>query len=451
MLRKILNNSLFQATLGLLILLNKSLVNGYPLLEASTARLISSAFKNSVLNDQEGFYLFFVKYSSLSLSLWFVVIFQGILLLYGLNRIYTIHLNDNKIVKFLCLIMLVFLSSIDYYVSLISPHIFSLVSLIYTYLIFKSNKGHIFHLSILLISLTIVPIQALIILILGVTYLLLGFLWKWRKSFLKSSFLIAISLVAIALVCLLNKKFEGNYYYLKNANIHLVAKAFDRQIATEFLKEKCTEGPYSIGSTNVCETKEYTSYITEHKFIYNEKSPLFMGGCLNYSRKKCWREKRKDFKYLIDDLKQNNKYLTQLRLAWFSSGIKQLFFYEQLPLDNINFSRAVVSQYSIDFNSFKNSVQLNRYVHFALDNFIETTVVLLSFIFLLFQSFRNHKKYLGYFIAIFGILLLNAFVVTYFQSASSHFQGRIISIVSIATIIIFCKSFFFSSHTSKLK
>lgn len=450
MLHKILYNSFFQATLGLLILLNKSLVNGYPLLQASTDRLIFSAFKNTVLNDQEGFYVLFVKYGSLSLSLWFIVIFQGVLLLYGLNRIYKIHLNDNKVVKFLCLIMLVFLSSIDYYVSLISPHIFSLLSLIYAYLIIRSNKSLFFHLSILLICLIIVPIQALIILILGVIYLLLCFLWKWQKRFLKSSFLVAISLIAITLVCLLNKKFEGSYYYLKNANIHLVAKAFDRQIATEFLKEKCTEGPYSIGSINVCETKEYMSYLSEHKFKYNENSPLFMGECLNSSYKECWSEKREDFKYFISDLKQNNKYLNQLRLAWLSSAIKQLFSYEQKPLSKKNFKNVIKTYYPNDLASLNSSLQTKRYISFTLDNLIEVVVVFISFLFFLYKSFTTHKKYLIYFIIIFGSLFLNAFIVTYFQSYSPHYQGRIISIVSIAMIIVFCKSSFFNSLIIKL-
>ncbi len=450
MFYKIFKNPIIQFILAVTVLLNKAVINGFPLLQAKSARIMIAASTSKVLNDLEGFYPFFVKYSSLGLSLWFTVIFQAALLIYALNEIYKIHLKENKVVKFVCLIFLVFLSNVDYFVASISPHIFALLSLLYGYLIFKKKGSIALNLAVVIISMLAVPIQSSIILIVGIILLLIKRVKNWNLRDTNTTLLIATSLISACLVSILNKKYEGSYYYLKNASIYETARAFDRQIAIDFLQEKCKEGSYYLGSINVCKSKKHLSYISEQKFIYNKKSPLFMGECLSKSRKTCWQEKRNQFIFLIEGLKESGKYKNRLRLAWLSSAIKQLFYYEVKPLPNFNFHRTIKKHYPIDDGPYQSSLQMKGEIQFTLDNLIEAILVVGSFLFFLVQSFIKPKKYLPYFFTIFGVLFINALAVTFFESASPHFQGRIVSIVCLALIISFFKSSFFSQLLIKL-
>jgi hypothetical protein len=175
-----------------------------------------------------------------------------------------------------------------------------------------------------------------------------------------------------------------------------------------------------------------------------------MGGCLSKSRKTCWQEKRNQFIFLIEGLKESGKYKNRLRLAWLSSAIKQLFYYEVKPLPNLNFQRTIKKHYPIDDGPYQSSLQMKGEIQFTLDNLIEAILVVGSFLFFLVQSFIKPKKYLPYFFTIFGVLFINALTVTFFESASPHFQGRIVSIVCLALIIAFFKSSFFSQVLIKL-
>lgn len=446
MLEKILNNQYAQVVLALIILLNKSLINGYPLLEASTGRLIKAGIESNLLNDQEGFYVFFVKYSSLSISLWFVVVIQGLILLYGLNQLYKIHLNNNVTVKFISLILLVTFSSIDYYTSLISQHVFALISIVYTYLFLKENKLNFYYLIILLLCLILVPIQSIIILVIG----LISLIYSWKKYYSRSFFLLSTSAISILIVCLLYNKYEGEYYFQKNQSVNLIARAYDREIASEFVKEKCKKGPYRIYSTNYCESNQHITHINSQAFKYDKTSPMFTGNCIEVSRSSCWKVKRKEYDTMIGEMKQNDKYLNLLRLAWMSSAIKQIFFYEHKSLDAIKYKDVIKAHYNYDLAAFNSSLQMKRNMSFTKDSLIEVLVVTIAFMFFLYRFLINRKKYLVPFSMVFGILVINAFIVTYFQSSSPYFQGRLISIVSLLSVITICKSQLFSSFIDNL-
>ncbi len=450
MLLRLIKNNFAITFIALIFVLNKGLLNGFPLLEHSAGRLISDGHENNLMNDLEGIYPFFVRHVSLSWSLWLVIAAQGLLLLYGFNQFYKLHFNSNKMIKLISLICFVSISSVDYYISLVSPHIFSFLALLYLYLIFK-KAGHLaINIVILLSCLLMTPIQALIIIVICCCSILFKFILKWDIHLSRAITGIIIGIIAIVSITFINKTFEGDYLFIKNANITKTARSFERYIVTDFLKEKCQNGQVLMRSDNLCNNKAYFKHVKQNTFLYNQKSPLYSGNCRKKAWKKCWEAKRKDFGYLIENIESNRKYLDRMRLAWLSSTVKQLFFFEQEPLDKLNIGPIIEKYYIYDSRSYNHSSQSRKHVDFGFDNLIESMIVLISFILFLYKSISEPHKYLKYFITLFGILFLNAFTITYYQSATAAIQGRIIPIISLGFLILLFNSNFLKRFIKEL-
>lgn len=443
MLEKSINNSFVFILIGLLILMNKSLFNGFPLLESTIGQLIIDGHDNNLLNSQEGFYAILVRHLSFSHSLWYVIAFQASLAFYSLNQIIEHHLKASYLSKTFILLLIALFSSVDYYISLISPHIFAFISILLFYLILKRQANTLLNALLLLLCLLMVPIQSTVIIVFSIFTIILAAAFKMNVSYKRAFLTAAICITGIVSTMSINNYFDDGFVYLKNSNITQAARAFERNIIGQYVNKNCkTENVY-MRSENLCSNWYFSNILNANEFYSDMNGPFFLNNCNSTSIDKCWQERRKDFKYLLNDIKEDKKSSNMFYLAWLSSSARQFFYFSQQSLQKPNALNEIKENYPYDLKSYKHSHQYHNKTDFLFDNLIEYITILFTLAYLLYFSFKSPKNNLVVLATLGSLLIINALIVTYYQEANSNFQGRIVPIVSLYFIFKVTSSSYF--------
>jgi len=120
----------FSPLILICILIWPAIYNGYPLVYSDTGTYISSGFSGVVPVDRPIIYGWFVRYMSLSHSLWFVLLAQAVTVFFEIYMVARRFISGNTVfIAMLITCILSFTTGLSNYTSQIMPDIFSALSI----------------------------------------------------------------------------------------------------------------------------------------------------------------------------------------------------------------------------------------------------------------------------------------------------------------------------------
>ncbi len=266
------------------ILMLPAFYNGYPLVYSDSGTYISSGMEMFVPADRPVLYGLFIKYCSLQLSLWLVVMVQAFIVQFAIWHLCKLFNKDLKKSIYLSLLFILsWFTGLGWYCSLIMPDIFTAVAVSCAILlVFRKNWSvalQIVFSAILMFSVAVhfANIYIVAILLVGIYVFSFFFLKEERKA-RNLSFIVP----TVVLVFAFGVKFAANYWVQRNvhsndsSHVFVMGKMLDSGVLKSFLDDNCKNKKYAF-----CECKDSLP-INSRVLLWNGGSPFYKhGGWLN--------------------------------------------------------------------------------------------------------------------------------------------------------------------------
>ncbi|MBD2774787.1 hypothetical protein [Iningainema tapete] len=450
---KICVYKLFRIAICLFMLLFPAIINGYPLTFDDTATYIGSGFDSYVPQDRPIFYGFFIRQTSLGISLWLTVVAQSLLLLFCLRILNKYFFRKNSSIWLI--FALSFLSGVSWVTSCVMPDIFIPIGIlsVLEILFFKSllNKYEkvilfcIFCLSIM-VHLSSIPILLLfLITILAIAQIANINILRIKRDILY--LLTTIILLSFIIIPGINKTQNAGFSLSKGGPVFFAARLSEARVLKPLMEFECPKL-----RTKACDyINDYSSNL--NKFLWDSSSPF------NKFWNSDFEKAAKDFSPINKKFFSHPKLVFQFAMSSLNNTFKQL-----ITFDIYDFlkppDKYVKNQISIHlpndksllkdtFDNFKTKlpiwtgddqpVNVPIFVYY-LNNFY-AFVFYISFLFIvIFTTIDLIKKtpllYAHYLILLLILsVIINALVVGTLSSYFHRYQARVIWLVPLCLII----------------
>jgi hypothetical protein len=423
--------------------------NSYPLVYSDTGTYIYSGFDLFVPKDRPVLYGLFIRFFSFKQSLWLGVFVQNFLTAFVVYRVMQLFLKKQLTTYYFLVIgILLFGSSIGWYSNQIMPDFFTPI-LILTWiwilfdeylkwqtltmaflLIVVANCSHFSH---LLISSLLLVVLLLTKTIIGKKSFLVNFQFSKKRLF----FFIGVVLFSWVALPTLNASVDGKFQLSKGSHVFLMAHLNEKGLLKMILDDYCNTPEFA--DCSLCEDKENLPQDID-QFIWTGDFLERHGG---------WENSKNSFDQIIQLSLTKPKYLAYnfvysalygaIQLAHVNTGEGLTPYIEHsAPFGQIAW------RFPHELHAYLNAKQ-NKFDGVALDfsilNIFHITLIILSFLFLLYVLINQVKltltmryKALIYFILL-GILC-NSLVTAGLSAPYTRYQSRVIWLLPFIAIII---------------
>lgn len=448
-------NPFIVIVLSVILLLLPAFNNGYPLVWYDTYHYLFSGRNGVVPVNRPVIYGLFIKHISMSLSLWFVVITQAIIIGYLILMLAKFLWRDSWFTKSLLLILPIsLLTAVSNFTSQIMPDIFTSVMILSLALfILYSDKSRIVtfimaglilfsmvsHFSNLLTSTILVFILVIVKL----------FLPKIRFTMKKILWLSIVVSSGWILIPTLNYIYGGGFNLSRVGNVFLTANLIETGIVTKFLDDNCK-------TKNITLCKYRNEFPMPAWYFLFRSSPLYDNKPIEtLNTDSVWLQKNIEYAPMINDILTSPKYLTKIAGISFISTIKQLseLTIPEIPsrIEASNLFSLIETYYPKEANQCKVSKQSLSKQAFPVQSTLQMISVLISLIGILiiiilkkFQKYLSKDYVLILFIFISGIII-NSWVCATFSSVATRYQSRVVWLIPFV-FIIFVINIFYSKN-----
>ncbi len=438
--------------LGTIILSAIALYNGYPLVYSDTGTYIVSGFEKLIPTDRPITYGFFIKFSSMGISAWFIVLFQN--LITALVILKTIKLfNFNQIylskVYYFILIVLVLSTGISWYSNQLIPDFFAPIVILSLFISLKNKKLFNFEgitILIILILSAVSHFSHLLIVsaLIGIILITRPFFPITREVSFKRTLTIAgIIFLSWFIIPTINYSIDKKFRISKGTHVFLMAHLNDTGILKKFLDEKCNDPEFI--DCKLCKYKD--SLPTDlASFIWSNNILKETGG---------WIESEEEYNKIINATLKDPEYLALNIYRSLTYGFIQLTKneigqglspYKQGSPPYTQIHHRFKSETNNYLNSRQN--QFNGLLKRDLVNTIQLILIALSLLCLtiilsppILSKLSSTQKIFLLFIII--SIVLNSFITAGLNSPCSRFQARVIWLLPFSLMIIVIKN-----HTS---
>jgi hypothetical protein len=425
--------------------------NGFPILYHDTGAYIFSGIFGQVPIDRPITYGLFIKFTSLSLSLWCVVFFQSAIIVYLIFLYLKFVLKTAYTFTLLLLITLIlsFTTGISYYAAQVMPDIFSGIFILsFILLIYKDElKGlHVFFLKSIYVLSIVVHLSNLnsafvgTLIILCFVFIVQKFNPNWKSLFSRVLGISFLSLFALLITPSIHYYYDGSFKYAKTSHIFLMGRMAESGALKAIANDSCEKRNYSFCSRmNGFDNSSNT-------MMWSFNSPLYNDSCLKKGWGTCWLEKKEEYdainKAILMNAKYRNLYLkdsflgTFRQLATFDCDRLYPLLKGTAPFDVIR------DFYKNDFKSFLASVQNADEMNFELISNVQFYVLILSlFGILVLLSFLIRNKQLNpklslSLISMILFFCINAATCAFFSCVLHRYQGRVVWLLPLMFIFI---------------
>lgn len=416
-----------------LFLSSSAFYNGFPFVfNADTAMYMEAVNRGVVGSDRPILYGLFMRYASLGISLWCVVIIQSLLLSvtlffyfkYFLEREKDMRKQGREKLYYLAFCALIsFLMGGSFTSSWLMPDIFTPILILSMGLLLFVELKPFDKFSISLIGLltlgmhnshpyTCIAILALIA--------FSAVFENVRKVFLqvglrtrKILYVLLLVIVSQILVSLLHYNFGGGFKSSKGGAIFFMGSLVEMGVAKQYLDDNCGRKFYFI-----CQYKDSLP----RNFLWSLKSPIYKNGG--------WDNNDKEYTAIIKDILTTPRYLKLVVSGSLKATIKQFFHYGtgEAYKPWIRVSKAIIENYPEDYLAFDKSRQNTGQLSFILVNYSQTIFFALSVMFyailLLKSKTSNWCKLLMIYILL--SLIINAWFLGTFSGVFHRYQSKVI-------------------------
>ncbi|MEO5775973.1 MAG: hypothetical protein ABIQ27_03655 [Flavobacterium sp.] len=424
-------------------LLIPAFYNGYPLVYSDTGSYIFSGMDLVIPEHRTIMYGLFIRFFSLSFSLWLVVFMQSLMVSYVLWHI-TKAVNKNISKRLFLVIMALFsgFTGLGWYSSQIMPDIFTVTAICTLFLLALKSDYKVYQKIIFSVFL-IFSINAHFSNYLIVVLIILGLFIISRTKFIPKakqelSFLLPTIIIAVSILTgsLVNYAVGRTFKMNQGSHVFLMGKMLDSGVLKSFLDDKCKDENYVL-----CQCKDSLPN-TSRELLWDPKSPLYKNGG--------WEGSQQSFNKIIGDIFTSPKHLALFTYNATFSSIIQLFqndvgsglvstWYKDPTSPPYG---AISKHFPFELNQYKQSRQngnlWDQGLDFTFINYINNILLVLSSVFLFFIFTSKSKResidihtHLIVITLLLGVLV-NAIVAGSLANVYDRLQCR------ISWTIIFC-------------
>lgn len=447
-------SELFLFVLSVVTLIQPAIYNHYPICHSDLGSYLVSGFEKTVTSFRPFLYGFLLRHITMGHSLWFMVVFQAILVsltIYLLFR-YVYTFRNAMFKTFVTAIVLATITTMAFYVCHVIADIFSTIGIISVLILFNANKNHCLlnvYAIILLVVSGLVHYSNLgaytVVVAILIVFLFIFIKKKWNPYNWEKLIIPFASVISLWLLMpFMNDVYGGTTRITSNNEIIHMARLIETGITSEYLHDKCGECDYEL-----CNYMDYVdSRPHPSAFVWDFKqSPIYKGDCRWANV--CWEEKVKEYKIIIDDMLSTSKY--RKMIIWrigIAGTYEQLVTYGHQNLKRQGPGspafKTVKKYFPDEFQKFyfANQQDGREWNSFKERNFLNKWAVRISLlIILLFLLIKPFRKSLNpntvLLLVIVGLyLLINAATCSVFSSVSPRYQDRIIWLIPFAAIVL---------------
>lgn len=421
-----------------LLLVWPALYNGYPLLYSDSGTYLDSGIHLNPPMDRPLFYGYFIRITSMQASLWPIVIGQGFLSFWIINRLVKQLKFSNHYVSLIGIIsLLVIFTGLPWYTAQMMPDFFTSLSIVLIYLLFSDTESPIkyryiyffllfFSIGTHLSNTFIIACVLLIICILNTKKIYFNY-GKYRRT-------IAGAITVIGLVFIshswINYTYYGKFKISLGSNLFLAAKCLEGHILKPYMLKNPShlKLPFSNCIDSIPESA--------CGFLWNSKSPL------NYPT--------------TNRIKVNEEFGPVLKDMFSYSTYRMLFLKESVRATKIQIQFHKVGsglipygintppywvirdEFETEYDTYMNSKQqkigLEQNYHDSISYIVFIGSLLIIMIGVFVPQIR--KKY-GFLIATLLIgFFANAFVTASIANIYDRLQVRVVWLITFCAIII---------------
>jgi len=423
-----------------LVLIWPAIYNGFPLVYSDSGTYINAGYLKAIPVDRPIIYCLFVRYLSFSQSLWFVIIAQALLVtfvIYSAVKKFTTH--NTLLISTLVIFILCLTTGITNFTSQIMPDIFSALTIIGFVIIITTAKMQWkeYLLTFIVIISSITNFSNLILLagMIVVIFLFMLFRLIKRGVFIRGLIIAAIPFI---LIISINKALSGKYQISRASNVFIIARMIETGLVKEYLTENCGENDFIL--CDQIDSLPTTSY----EFLWNEKSPLYSGGCVKSTWENCWQDKNYEFGRIIKGILTTPKYNTQLFFTYTKDFFRQLTIFNIPYLDIYADKSApqgcIEYRFPNELNAYKAAKQYkNGLWSITLTKiqlvFVIISLLVLSLMLFYYRKLKISKEHILILSLLITGLLGNALTVTIFSTVLDRYQSRVIWILPFICLL----------------
>jgi hypothetical protein len=441
------NTAYFLLSLALLII--QALDNGYALVYSDSGAYIASGWDSHVPVDRPIMYAFFVRHISMAFSLWFVITMQAIIVttLVLFTFKYFIKAANYFLCTFLTIAVLVAGTAVSYYTSQIMPDIFSGVVIICLGLLLTIedlSKPVKIILAILVVFSNMAHSSNLL-----TSTLIIGFIILLTLIF-KQIFQIPIKRICFVLLLiasswlitpLLNYSLGAGFKVSRAPNIFIMGRLVESGILNQYLHDNCAPN-----SNPLCAYMDHLPEKAWH-FLWYHESPLYAGGCRDAAghHSDCWLIKNEEYRPLIKEIFTTPKYLKMYVAYAFRETMMQLVDFRNEGLAPMMEGSPVMGniawRFKKEYHQYINSKQSKAPYKAEINSIIQNVVISCCILFLGICFFvKRMRDRIPLQVRIFSLIVFlgiffNAAICATFSMVASRFQGRVIWLLLLVSIL----------------
>jgi hypothetical protein len=437
--------------ISVLVLVIPAIILGYPILHGDSGSYIVSGFRLHAPVERPITYGIFVWLTSLSVSLWFVILAQSLLTVYVLHvflkRLY--GQSYNPLILLFLLIPLGITTGAGYFVCQIKPDFF-LPLIILSICAFLVGNGQITREDILLALITMTGLLAHLShipivtgLIIAIFCLLLIFRQLRVENYSKKFLVLFVFICSAWLIApSINYVFTGSFTFSRVNNIFSTSRLLQAGIFQDYVSERCeTDSTFSM-----CKYRyEMADYKQYYDFLWDKESFLYDHDCFAKGKLNCWLARDKEFGVIVKEIYSRKEYRIWMARDAVHTSVTQFFSFgipDYASYQRHSYPMEMARKYLPYDNKFIiNASQGKRDLIFPVQNFVQLIMVIASlfviFFFMIWHRGRTYDaklKLTGLIVML--ILLGNAAFIGIFAGPSDRFQGRLIWLVPLFAILL---------------
>lgn len=451
MQKKYFNKSLLlQFVLTTILLSIPAFYNRYPFMYSDSGTYLVSLFdKQFVPMDRPFGYGLMMRFASLKLSLWPIIIFQNLIATFLIWKTITrfFEIEKAKYIHMITCVILLIASSLPWYSNQIMPDIITSFMILTVYLFFTSNSVFKWLYTVVLLFFVMTHFSnfpILFVSMLTIAACMYFFKINSLKTILIKSTAVSIVVVmgflAISLQSYVNNQ---GFVFSHSSNVFLAGRLSETGILKTYLQEKCPSNPSPLCVYTDSLSTYASDFIWTDQSALNKVSRTHFNGSVPTGEEN-WHYLNNDvLKPIVKDILTTPKYCIKFAYYGIRESIVQFF--------QINIGSGL-SQYgynsppfwpirdhvAAELSAFLTSNQNGRNLNFDFLNVINYLVLLMSCCIVWFAWVQNQlsKELKAFFMFILCSIYWNALFTAALGNVSDRLQARVTWLFVLTAIIV---------------
>ncbi len=431
---------------------------GFPLLYSDSGTYMAAAYDGNVPIDRPMAYSWFLHLSQFLLSMHFVPVAQGFVLLYAAYVFVHVFLfpGIKKWMSGVVMSLLALLTGLPHLVSQLMPDVFTAVLFFAVFLWIRKRELPLIHqiiTGVLILFLVASHTSHLMIFLLFYPLMVLGYgilLKQWQH--LRGTWIL---LPVLMIIPMINQLTDGRFFYSDSSRVFFVASLQTAGVLEPWLDKHCGD-PEAPGF--LCRNKEELRG-KEGNYILWDSRILVDSTCEQVAGwGYCWKVRNEELKPFMAAWWKD----PESRQCWFQHALRttraqildfEIGFIKSQKEGSAPYS-VLESYYPPMLAKYKTSAQYFRDLHFDGKTKVQNWAVIISSVLLVvlvlygWISGQWKKEWTLLILGLILFLVVNAFFCGVFSNALNRYQARVIWLIPFMT---FCFSALFLSRLNKTK